>query len=103
MINKLMTQKRVMGFKILSNSLNPNRIKTTNSRRNNKPKMIRMMQVLIKTHNNIVTIINLYKTKNLKIESSNQNIIKRIQDNLRKINMIENPEKQGTVLVKVNL
>ena len=47
MINKLMTQKRVMGFKILSNSLNPNRIKTTNSRRNNKPKMIRMMQALI--------------------------------------------------------
>ena len=64
MISKLMTQKRVMGFKILSNSLNPNRIKTTNSRRNNKPKMIRMMQVLIKIHNNIVTIINLYKTKN---------------------------------------
>ena len=64
MISKLMTQKRVMGFKILSNSLNPNRIKTTNYRINNKPKMIQMMQVLIKIHNNIVTIINLYKTKN---------------------------------------
>ena len=47
MISKLMTQKRVMDFKILSNSLNSNRIKTTNSRINNNPKMIRMMQALI--------------------------------------------------------
>ena len=48
-------------------------------------------------------IISLFRTKNLKIESPNLNLNKKTQDNLRKINKMENLKKLDIVLVKENL
>lgn len=95
-----MTWKRVMAFKILSNSLRHNKLKTADINLNIKTTSIQIILVQIYNHNNIMLTIS--RTKNLKIGSSKLNLNRKALDNLKKINKMENMKKLGIVLVKEN-